>query len=237
MPDKIEEREAQLVENIVGSVLSSVVKAQGLAASQLVEMIDTIGFEPETAEPVRSPRKPRTFEFDFFRSEVNPATNQIERKRVTASVPLLTLINLPAIAIEEATIEMDLQLVAHERESQEDRIVQGAPGQEALKLYAVPARKQIVRSPERALAVDAAGTIKIRLVMRQQSALGLEKVQSLLDTGSEEKRAPELKASSETKREEEKSALESEPTLPPMPLLKSKPGAKSKPPRAKTKRR
>jgi hypothetical protein len=185
LANRIEEREAQLIENIVGSVLSSVVKAQGLAASQLVEMIDKIGFEGK-------PLKTRMFEFDFVRSEIDPATNQIVRKRVTASVPLLTLINLPAIAIEEAIIEMDLQLVAHEREAQDGRLLK-SPDQEPLKLYAVPARKQIVRSPEKALAVDAAGTIKMRLVMRQQTALGLQKVQSLLDSGSEENSSPEPK--------------------------------------------
>lgn len=187
MTNRIEEREAQLIENIVGSVLSSVVKAQGLAASQLMEMINKIGFEEA------KPHKANMFEFDFVRSEIDPATNQIVRKRVTASVPLLTLINLPAIAIEEAIIEMDLQLIAHEREAQVKRVMGSLEGQQPLKLYAVPARKQIVRSPEKALAVDAAGTIKMRLVMRQQTALGLQKVQSLLDSGSAENSVPEPK--------------------------------------------
>jgi len=170
--------EAQLIEHLVGSVLSSVVKAQGLAASQLVDMVDKIGFEPAT--PGVS-RKPRTFSFDFYRTELDPATNQIVRKQITATVPLLTLINLPAISIQEATIDMDLQLVAHEQASD------AGTDQGALNLYVVPAKKQVVRTADQALVVDSAGTIKIHVVMRQESALGLDKIQSLLDSGTEEK--------------------------------------------------
>src|SRR5437016_10435557 len=174
--------EAQLIEHLVGSVLSSIVKAQGLAASQLVDMVEKVGFEPPTPGV---PRKVRTFTFDFFRTEVDPATNQIVRNKVTASVPLLTLINLPSISIQEATIDMDLQLVAHEP---------GAKTDGPLNLWVVPAKKQLVRTPDQALALDAAGTIKLHVVMRQESPLGLSKIQSLLDSGSEESPSPQAAA-------------------------------------------
>jgi len=171
--------EAKLIEHLVGSVLSSIVKAQGLAASQLVDMVEKVGFEPPAPGV---PRKVRTFTFDFFRTEVDPATNQVVRNKITASVPLLTLINLPSISIQEATIDMDLQLVAHEP---------GAKSADPLNLWVVPARKQLVRTPDQALALDAAGTIKLHVVMRQESPLGLDKIQSLLDSGSEESPSPQ----------------------------------------------
>ena len=123
------------------------------------------------------------FSFDFVRSEVDVASNQIVQKVVTASVPLLTLINLPAIAIEEATIDMDLQLVAHE----ETKTADGNPG--PLKLFVVPGKKQLLRTSDSALAVDSAGTIKLHVVMRHQNPLGLEKIKALLDSGSHESTA------------------------------------------------
>src|SRR2546425_1018559 len=111
MADDVEGKgQAQLIEHLVGSVLSSIVKAQGLAASQLVDLVETIGFETVPGEG----RRTRMFSFDFIRTEVDAATNQIVRNKVTASVPLLTLVNLPSIAIQEATVEMELRLVAHE---------------------------------------------------------------------------------------------------------------------------
>jgi hypothetical protein len=99
-------------------------------------------------------------------------------------VPLLTLINLPAISIQEATVDMDLQLVAHEQPTS----VTGAD-QGPLNLWVVPAKKQLVRTSQQALTVDSPGTIKIHVVMRQEAALGLDKIQSMLDSSSEA-RAP-----------------------------------------------
>ena len=182
MADEVSERgEARLIEHLIGSVLSSIVKAQGLAASQLVELIDKVGFEPANQG---QPRKTRTFSFDFFRTEVDATTQQVVRQKVTATVPLLTLINLPTIAIHEATVTMDLRLVAHRPSETGPRAfgAQAAP----LRLYAVPARKQLVRSASDAFAIDAAGTIKIQLTMRQESAVGVDKIQSLLESGTEE---------------------------------------------------
>lgn len=173
--------EARLIEHLVGSVLSSIVKSQGLAASQLVDLIEEIGFEPRVGD---EPRKTRTFDFDFYRSEVDDATQEVVRRKVTASVPLLTLVNLPAIAIQEAKVRMDLRLVAHQ-ESQTP-----GEGSDALKLYAVPAKKQLVRTASEAFAIDSAGTIKIEVTMSQQEPLGLDKVQSLLDSGNEELTGP-----------------------------------------------
>ena len=178
--------EAQLIEHLVGSVLSSIVKAQGLAASQLVDMVEKVGFSPPDAN-AGVPRQVRTFSFDFVRTEVDPTTNKLVRNNVTATVPLLTLINLPAIAIDEATIDMELQLVSHEESST-------APsGSGKLDLYVVPAKKQVVRTGSQALAVDSAGTIKLHVVMRQEQALGLDKIQRLLDSGGDEniKRLPD----------------------------------------------
>jgi hypothetical protein len=170
--------EAQLIEHLVGSVLSSIVKAQGLAATQLVDMVDKVGFYPPD-NSVSVPRQVRTFSFDFVRTEVDAQTGQIVKSNVTATVPLLTLVNIPAIAIQEATIDMDLQLVSHEETKSG-----GAPGQ--LDLYAVPAKKQVVRTADQAMTVDSAGTIKLHIVMRQENALGLDKIQRLLDSGGDE---------------------------------------------------
>lgn len=179
MADELQQRtDARLLEHLVGSVLTSVVKAQGLAASQLIELIDEVGFEP--AVPGQ-PRRARTFSFEFFRNEIDDETEEVVQRRVTATVPLLTLVNLPAIAIEEAKIEMDLRLVAHQGTGDDE-----ADPSTPLKLYAVPAKKQLIRSEQATMAVDAAGTIKMQVTLRQQEPLGLDRVQALLEEGTDQ---------------------------------------------------
>ena len=179
MSNKDESRdEAKPIEHLVGSVLTSIVKAQGLAASQLVDMIDEIGFEPRIPG---EPRETRNFSFDYFRDELDEATNRVERRKVTASVPLLTLVNLPTIAIDEAKIRMDLRMVAQRQSTTASGEAEGP-----LQLFAVPAKKQLVRGAKEALAVDSAGTIKIEVTMRQQAPMGLDKIRNMLEGGASE---------------------------------------------------
>ena len=61
-----------------------------------------------------------------------------------------------------------------------------------LKLYAVPAKKQLVRSAKESIAIDSAGTVKVNVTMRQQEPLGLEKIQSLLEDATDELAVPVL---------------------------------------------
>jgi len=194
----------------VGSVLSSIVKAQGLAASQLVEMIDKVGFEPAVAG---EPRRTRTFAFEFFRTEVDETTNELVRQKVTAHVPLLTLINLPSIAIHEAKVQMDLRLVAHQESGADADPDEAQPPVTPLRLYAVPARKQLVRTAQEAFAIDSAGTIKIEMTMRQEPAVGLDKIQSMLESGAEERIA--LAAPDGTEAGDEPESPDDAPTPPP----------------------
>lgn len=175
--DETTHGEARLIEHLIGSVLASVVKAQGLAASQLLDMVEAIGFEgPE--------RKTRMFDFSFMRSEVDQTQDppRVVQRLVNASVPLLTIINLPSIAIQEAIIDMDLQLVA-----QETTGIEGEKEKSPLRLHVIPAKQQVVRTSGQALAIDTAGTIKMHITMRQEPAVGLEKIQSLLGSGVSEK--------------------------------------------------
>ena len=104
---------ARLVEEYLGSTLSSVVKAQGLLSSQLAEFIERVGFEPPSEEEPDAPLRARTFSFEFSRTEVGDGDELVTR-RVTASLPLLSIVSLPALAIDSADIEMDLRIVATE---------------------------------------------------------------------------------------------------------------------------
>jgi len=58
---------AQLIEELIGSTLASIVKTQGMVASQIAEIVETLGFEPAQAN---QPLRTRTFSFEFERSEI-----------------------------------------------------------------------------------------------------------------------------------------------------------------------
>jgi len=102
---------AQLIEELIGSTLASIVKTQGMVASQIAEIVETLGFEPAQAN---QPLRTRTFSFEFERSEIVEGSDEVRRKKVTATLPLLSIVNLPSLAIDEADIQLSLRLVAHD---------------------------------------------------------------------------------------------------------------------------
>jgi hypothetical protein len=189
---------ARLVEEYLGSTLSAVVKAQGLLSSQLAEFIERVGFEPPSEDEPDAPLRARTFSFEFARTEVGDG-EEIVTRRVTASLPLLSIVSLPALAIDSADIDMDLRIVATEAPATPTpppRPPGGRPpgplvpvDRPPLKLWTVPLRPKPpagTGSPARP-EVTTVGGIRISVTLRRLDLpLGLERVERLLNEGYRE---------------------------------------------------
>jgi hypothetical protein len=188
---------ARLIEDYLGSTLTSVVKAQGLLSSQLAEFIERIGFEPPEAdgEPLRA----RTFSFEFLRTEVGE-DEQVHTRRVTATLPLLTIVSLPALAIDTADFEMDLRIIATDAPDDggtgRARLLPG--GVRPLQLWTIPGRPRppVVAPPPgrppRPEPPAAVGSVHISVTLRRLDLpLGLERVERLLNDGFTEEVAEE----------------------------------------------
>jgi hypothetical protein len=181
---------AQLIEELIGSTLASIVKTQGMVASQIAEIVETLGFEP--AQP-NQPLRTRTFSFEFVRSEVVEGTDEIRRKKVTATLPLLSIVNLPSLAIDEADIQLSLRLVAHD-----DAAPQAAPRPmklETSKLARLPQPRQMFVVAEKLAPVSTGGnggaqrntSMNVSIKLKQQPfPLGLDRLQALLEDSSEQ---------------------------------------------------
>lgn len=179
--------QALLVEQLLGGSLSAVVKAQAMAANQLVALVEQIGFEGEGDE-----RAVRSFPFSFTRKEFDPQAGEIVTQQVHASVPLLSILNLPAIAIDEATVDMDMQLVASTPASTPSAATSPsrAPAEtpQPMHLFALPMQPRTSGQQQDATRVG----MRVSVKLRRQDALGMDRLQSLLDSAvSEEVQGPE----------------------------------------------
>ncbi len=189
MPDPVAGT-ALLVEELLGSVLSSVVKAQGMVATQLAEFIERVGFEPR--EDDVAPLRARTFSFEFLRAEV-AGDDTVVSRRVTSTLPLLSIVSLPALSIETADIGMDLRLVATEQT--DDRPSPGRPPVfppvRPVKLWAVTGRPVgLVTAAGFGAATptttssSVSGQVSVRVTLKRMDLpLGLERVERLLADG------------------------------------------------------
>lgn len=185
---------ALLVEQLLGAALGSIVKAQGLVASQLADLVESVGFEES---PDGGPMVARTFSFTFTR--VTPATDGTDtlvEQDVTVKLPLLSVISLPTIAIDEATVSLDLQIVAYEQQSDAPAKLGAAhaarvatlPSLPSVRsaarpigLYALPARQRrpAAAGPGTGSGADSAVHVSVTL-RRIEAPLGMEQIDSML---------------------------------------------------------
>lgn len=184
---------ARLIEDYLGSTLGSLVKAQGMLSSQLAEFVERVGFE--TPEDGDGTLRARTFSFAFERTEVG-AGDELVTRRVTASLPLLSIVTLPALAIDSADIQMDLRIVATESPPEPPQPEPRPPGgpvlppvRPPLKLWAIPVRPLPPLQPGQPApsGPTTVGSIHISVTLRRQELpLGLERVERLLNEGYSE---------------------------------------------------
>ncbi|MGY1804063.1 DUF2589 domain-containing protein [Blastococcus sp. SYSU D00922] len=189
---------ARLIEDYLGSTLGSLVKAQGLLSSQLAEFIERVGFEPPEDDD-GAPLRARTFSFAFERTEVGEGDELVTR-RVTASLPLLSIVSLPSLAIDAADVQMDLRIVATEAPPEPPQPEPRPPGRPPggplippvrppLRMWAIPVRPAPLPPLGRPASPDAAtiGSIRVSVTLRRlELPLGLERVERLLNEGYRE---------------------------------------------------
>ena len=176
------------LEQLVGSLAGSLVKAQGLAADETARLIDQIGFEDvEGDEPPRL----RTFDFQFTRTEVDETTDEIKQSTVSVTLPLLSIINIPSIAVDEANMDLEFRIVAHgdqEERTTSSRSIAASSGAAQLiqprRLYAIPARKNTVVNNE---VVDSSASVRVSVKFKRlEQPLGVDKLMSLIDDAATE---------------------------------------------------
>ena len=111
MPIDIGKEMALPMEHIIGGPLQALIKAQSLAANATSDFIQQVGLEKLGVAPNQT-SKARTVDFTFNR--VNPPVTNADgtvtagtTSAVNMSVPLLTIVPVPFIRIQEATIDFE----------------------------------------------------------------------------------------------------------------------------------
>lgn len=89
------------MEQIIGGPLQAVIKAQSMAASTTADFITKVGLTPAGGG---GGSKARTVDFSFDRKRTDDA-GTVSTETVNLSVPLLTILPVPFIRVQEALID------------------------------------------------------------------------------------------------------------------------------------
>ncbi|WP_156722035.1 DUF2589 domain-containing protein [Streptomyces apocyni] len=152
------------VGTLLGAAYQAVVHGQSLAAREAVELVRELGFEKDgTAKP---------FRFAYQRTEATEDGPQV--RTVHATVPLLSLVNPPAISIDKAAISMSLHLISQSTENGSAYTSTSGSG--------VPAEGTMPRLKGRIVhKSDKNATLTIESTLKQRDLLGSSRLSQLLD--------------------------------------------------------
>lgn len=104
MPIDIGREMSLPMEQIIGGPMQALIKAQALAASTTADFINQVGLETTGTPPVT---KARTVDFQYEENKPKADGSGIDTKLVKLSVPLLTIVPVPYIRIDQATIDFE----------------------------------------------------------------------------------------------------------------------------------
>jgi len=93
------------LDQLIGAPLQAVIKAQALAATTTASFINNVGLQAGTGGAMVA----RTVAFSFQRQKVN-STGGSETETVNLNIPLLTILPVPFIRVEKATIVFDAKV-------------------------------------------------------------------------------------------------------------------------------
>lgn len=112
-------------EHLIGSPLRAMVEAQALAAKSTIQFIQQVGFKQGDAAPTADGAdigEVRNVTFQYKRRD--DATNQVRDFSLT--VPILSIVPIPYIRVEEGTIDFTAKIVDVETENVNTSLSAGA---------------------------------------------------------------------------------------------------------------
>lgn len=87
---------------ILSAPLTAAIEAQALSAENTIDFVNTMGADAFGDV--------RTMEFNYVTSATDPVTGEVATRDVTLTVPLLSMVEAPHIAIEDLTVGFEFNI-------------------------------------------------------------------------------------------------------------------------------
>lgn len=158
---------------LVGAQLAALIDAEASAAERTTEFIERVGFEPREAG---APLRVRTVTFSMTRRDVDG-----EVRAHLIEVPVLSIVPIPLLSIEEANLDFDLQVESIETEkSQSDDSSETIPRSRFFGSVRPKLMTRIARTAQS--DTKTRFDLKVSVKVRQSGLpLGIERLLNLAD--------------------------------------------------------
>jgi len=156
------------LEYLIAGPLEALVKAQTLSARTTAEFVGEVGFETDE----KGVSRVRMVDFEYTHPRVDPDNpgNVIDTP-VRVRVPLLSLLQVPSIAVEEANLELNLRVMGQQpvqRPQLETRSATTArQGTTALPIEMAPSPVRMIGSLTTPKLAEQTASMKVAIKLKQ----------------------------------------------------------------------
>lgn len=198
MPNLVQELNSLDFSVYIGGPLQAAVQAQHAASMSQVSFIQAVGFE----EPDAQGKRPlRYVDFMYSKSVPNPhfgksaqqlqdeglpantdVTSKFNSADVTIKVPFLTMLTIPALRIEELTIDFNAKLTSTETSNVSSEFAASAELGINYKIVNFKASASYKRSSNRGVSVEKTYNLGVKVTaLNDEIPPGLDRILTMLE--------------------------------------------------------
>lgn len=160
----------------IGGPLQAAVNAQNSASLAQVEFINSVGLTPIDVNNQNAPRDLIYANFEFSHDDGGtPVTRSIK-------VPLLTMLNIPSIRIEEITIDFNAKLTSVETETASDSLSASGTLSAGCKFASLKVSAAYKRTTTKGSNVEKTYSMAVHVsAVNDELPAGLDRILTLLE--------------------------------------------------------
>lgn len=156
------------IEYLLAAPLEALVRAQAMAAQTTADFVGQVGFE--TAED--GVTRARMVDFEYLHSQADPNQpgNMLDTP-VRVRVPVLSLLTVPNVTVEEASVDLQLRIMGQ----------QGPTNERRTTLLPAPSGIRLVGSIASPKLADQSASLKVAIKLKQApTPTGIQQILDLL---------------------------------------------------------
>jgi hypothetical protein len=172
------------IEYLLAAPLESLVRAQAMAAQTTADFVGQVGFETDQSGVTRA----RMVDFEYIQPKADPNQpgNMIDTP-VRVRVPLLSLLTVPNVTVDEASVDLQLRIMGQQQSEQRGEIPSTAPARptprdlQTKAFLAAPTALRLVGSIAPPKLADQSASLKVAIKVKQApTPAGLQQILDLL---------------------------------------------------------
>lgn len=172
------------LEYLIAAPLEALVRAQALSARTTAEFVSQVGFETDREGVSRA----RMVDFEYVTPRVNPENpGEAVDTPVRVRLPVLTLLQIPNVAVEEADVELSLRVMTAPEEMRpttgtaKEKLAQEKARLTAFPIQLAPSPVRMVGAVTAPKLADQTASLKVSIKLKQAPVPeGLTQIMTLL---------------------------------------------------------